>query len=113
MTELTPVIPKIKEQVSEEKWRERIVTCQNSGLPVSVWCRENHIAPVTYYRHLRKLRETILEENQIVPVTPPPPQTNAYPRREIRIALGEIQITLPETVSKKQLRTILEVLKSC
>ena len=101
MTELTPVIKKIKEQVSEEEWRERILDCQNS------------IVPTTYYRHLRKLRESILEENQIVSVTPPPPQTNACPMGEIQITMGEMQITLPETVSEKQLRTILEVLKSC
>ncbi len=62
MTELTTVIPKIKEEVSEEKWRERILACQNSGLPVSVWCRENCITPGSYYRHLRKLRERLNEK---------------------------------------------------
>ena len=109
MTEPTPVIPKIKEEVNEEKWRERILSCRNSGLPVSVWCRENHIAPVTYYRHLRKLRENLIEETQIVPVAAPEPQAV----KEIQIAIGGMQITLPETVSEKQLHTILEVLKSC
>ncbi len=113
MTELTPVIKKIKEQVSEEEWRERILDCQNSGLPVSEWCRENNIVPTTYYRHLRKLRESILEENQIVPLPPAMRQTNVCPRGEIRITMGEIQITLPETASEKQLRAILQVLKSC
>ncbi len=109
MTELTPVIQKIKEEVSEEKWRERILACQSSGLPVSVWCRENHIAPGSYYRHLRKLRENLIEETQIVPVAAPEPQAV----KEIQITLGEMQITLPETVSEKQLRAILQVLKSC
>ncbi len=113
MTELTPVIQKIKEEVSEEKWRERILACQNSGLPVSLWCRENHIAPGSYYRHLRKLRENLIEENQIVPITSPTPQTNARSVKEIQITMGEMKITLPETASEKQLRAILQVLKSC
>ncbi len=63
MTELTPVIKKIKEQVSEDEWMERIQDRQNSELPVSERCRENNIAPATYYRHLRKLRETIIEKS--------------------------------------------------
>ncbi len=109
MTELTPVIQKIKEEVSEEKWRERILACQNSGLPVSVWCRENHIAPGSYYRHLRKCRENLIEETQIIPVATPAPQAV----KEIQITMGEMKITLPETASEKQLRAILQVLKSC
>ncbi len=37
------------------EWRERITACRSSGLAVSRWCREEGIAPKTYYRWEREV----------------------------------------------------------
>ncbi len=37
------------------EWRERITACRSSGQTVSRWCREEGIAPKTYYRREREV----------------------------------------------------------
>ena len=38
--------------MDEEKvtlWKQRMTSFQSSGLSIKKWCRENHIAPPTFY----------------------------------------------------------------
>ncbi len=83
--------------------------CQNSGMSVKDWCRENGISTGSYYFHLRKIRESVLEENHIVPLERP----QNVPSGGIRIQSGEITVTLPESVSPEQITAVLLALKSC
>ena len=109
MNELTQAIVKIKEEVSEQEWQKRIIDCQNSRMNVRTWCSENGIKPSTYYFHLRRIRESVLEENRIIPVEKP----QTIPSSEIRVTSGNITITLTEHVSPEQLKAVLLALKSC
>ncbi|MBQ9718481.1 MAG: hypothetical protein IJV76_10850, partial [Clostridia bacterium] len=59
--------------------------------------------------HLRKIRESVLEENQIIPLEPPKPVSSTG----IRIESAGITITLPETITPEQLTAVLTALKSC
>ena len=72
-------------------------------------CWENGISTGSYYFHLRKIRESVLEENQIIPLEPPKPVSSTG----IRIESAGITITLPETVTPEQLAAVLSALKSC
>ena len=84
--EMTEQIAETKELVNAAEWREKILSCQESGKPVTAWCEENGISPSTYYRKLRMMREDILSgEQQIVPIKPRVPHG-------IRITAGEISI---------------------
>ena len=109
MTNLTTAITEIKTRVSLQEWQQRILDCQNSGMSVKVWCQQNGISTGSYYFHLRKIRESVLEENQIIPLEPPKPVSSTG----IRIESDSITITLPETVSPEQLTAVLSALKSC
>ncbi len=109
MNEMTRAIAAVKESVSKETWEGRIRACQNSGMSVRAWCEENGINRGAYYFHLRKLRENILSENRIVPITP----SGKAEVRNIRIRQGDIEITLPEEATSEQLTAILQVLRSC
>ena len=109
MTNITTAITEIKRKVSLKEWQQRIVDCQSSGMSVKAWCRANGISTGSYYFHLRKIRESVLEENQIVSLAPPKPVSSSG----IRIEFGNITITLPETISPKQLTAVLAALKSC
>ena len=66
MTNLTTAITEIKTRVSLQEWQQRILDCQNSGMSVKAWCQANGISTGSYYFHLRKIRESVLEENQII-----------------------------------------------
>ena len=109
MTNLTTAITEIKSKVSLQEWQQRILDCQNSGMSVKAWCQQNGISTGSYYFHLRKIRESVLEENQIIPLEPPKPVSSTG----IRIESAGITITLPETVTPEQLAAVLSALKSC
>lgn len=109
MNEMTRTIEQVKESVRTENWRQRIQECQQSGKSVHAWCKENGIAASTYYKYLRKIRETLLQDNQIVALELPNPESPS----DIRIECGAITVTLPGTISGEQLTAILSTLKSC
>ena len=109
MTNITTAITEIKTRVSLQEWQQRILDCQNSGMSVKAWCQANGISTGSYYFHLRKIRESVLEENQIIPLEPPKPVSSTG----IRIESAGITITLPETITPEQLTAVLTALKSC
>ena len=94
MKEITTAITEIKSKVSIDEWRQRIIACQSSGMSVKSWCRENGVATSSYYHYLRKIREPVLEEGQIVPLEFPKPVSSPG----IRIESAGITVTLPETI---------------
>ena len=109
MNKMTTAITEIKTTVSIEQWQQRIMDCQQSGLSIKAWCHEHGVATSSYYHYLRKIRENMLQEKQIVPLKLPKPIGSS----EIRIEFGEITVSLPETVSAEQLTAVLSALKSC
>ena len=105
--EMTERIAETKELVNAAEWREKILSCQESGKPVTAWCEENGIPQYTYYRKLRMMREEMLSgEQQIVPIKP-------RVSHGIRIIAGEISIAMPENADPEQLAAIVGALKSC
>lgn len=109
MTNITTAITEIKSKVSLQEWQQRILDCQSSGMSVKAWCRENGISTGSYYFHLRKIRESVLEGNQIVALEKPKPVSSSG----IRIESGSITITLPGNAAPEQLTAVLSALKSC
>ena len=109
MTNRTTAITEIKSKVSLQEWQQRVLDCQNSGMSVKAWCQANGISTGSYYFHLRKIRESVLEENQIIPLEPPKPVSSTG----IRIESAGITITLPENATPEQLAAVLSALKSC
>ena len=109
MKEMTQAIIEVKARVSREEWERRIIECQESGKSVRKWCEENGVTTGSYYHHLRKIRESMLEEKQIVPLA----QTYRTERDDIKIEVGEMTISIPEGVSAEMVSVIIGALKSC
>ena len=109
MNKITTAITEIKTTVSMEQWQQRIMECQQSGMSIKAWCQENGVATSSYYHYLRKIRESMLQEKQLVPLKLPKPSSSPA----IRIESGSVTVTLPETASAEQLTAILSALKSC
>ena len=104
MTEITPAITEIKAKVSMQDWQQRILDCQSSGMSIKAWYRENGISTSSYYHYPRKIRESVLEENQIVSIEKPTISDG------IRIeSAGITSICLRQ----EQLTAVLSALKSC
>lgn len=109
MKEVTTAITEIKSRVSMDEWKQRIIVCRNSGMSIRGWCQENGVATSSYYHYLRKIRESMLQESQIVPLELPKPVSSP----EIRIESAGITVILPENASTEQLTAVLSALKSC
>lgn len=103
MTNITTTITEIKSKVSMQEWEQRILDCQNSGMSVKAWCSENSISTISYYFHLCQIRESVLENNQLVSIEKPKSAVSDG----IHIQSGNITITLPQNISPEQLTTVL------
>lgn len=45
----------MKRAISQERWKQHIVECRISGIPVREWCRKQGISYSTYYLHEQAL----------------------------------------------------------
>ena len=122
-------IQKIKKEVRRKEWGEQVRECQNSGLSIREWCKQNGVNIYTYYRRLRKLRNELLDQAEechpIVPVsvsseiskTSPIEQTakpvTAEPDSKIVMRKDGIEIDIPQNISENTLLVLLRGLKQC
>lgn len=42
---------------SESKWKKIIAECQDSSMPVKIWCDQHGIKEQSYYYYLKKIQE--------------------------------------------------------
>ena len=108
MNSITNEIVAIKTEVRERNWKEQSLECQQSGLPVKEWCRQNGIHPSTYYARLRKLREKVCHDIVAIQSEVQHPQPS-----EIKITSGKIVVSLPLDASTETISTVLRALKTC
>lgn len=102
-------IAEVKKQVQLREWAEMVRTCRGSGMSVRRWCMENGVNSKTYYYRLRRVREFLCEEHRdIVPIACDIP---ASVSSEIKIQSGNMNITMPCTVSPEILTATIEALK--
>ena len=58
-------VQEAKEQIKLHGWAMQIDACNKSGLTVKQWCAENGVAIKTYYYHIKRVREEILNTVEI------------------------------------------------
>lgn len=71
-------VSQMKRAISQEQWKQRIVECRNSGVPVKEWCREQGISYSTYYRHEQALLKGAQDSSDI-PISEQAPQALPVP----------------------------------
>lgn len=96
-----------KNQVKLRNWMEEADACRASGMTVQQWCEMNGISVKTYYYHLRKVREAVLQENSIVPLG----KSSSCSVDKIEISSGDLKISLPEGCAVETITAVLKVLK--
>lgn len=57
-------VKETKRQIQLQEWVTQVRTCKQSGLPVRQWCKENGVAVKSYYYHLKRVREELLDVMQ-------------------------------------------------
>ena len=96
----------VKKQVVAAEWAEKIRCCQESGLTVSEWCRNNNINLKTYYYHLRKLRKKICEQ---IPV---PVMTVSEGSACVKISIGDVTAEIPEGISESMMTAVIRAMRN-
>ena len=62
----TTALAAVKQEVRMQEWSAQIEAQQASGLTVRQWCIENGVKPKTYYYHLKKVREQLLDSSPAI-----------------------------------------------
>jgi hypothetical protein len=75
-------VSQMKRAVSQAQWKQRIVECRNSGVPVKEWCRKQGISYSTYYRHEQALLKSTQESGDMA-ITEPVQQALSVPLVEV------------------------------
>lgn len=102
-------IAEVKKQVKYHEWAEMVRACRSSGISVRRWCTENGVNLKTYYYRLRRVREFLCEEHRdIVPIACDIP---APVSSDIKIQSGNMNISMPCSVSPEILSAAIEALK--
>ena len=57
-------VKQTKRQIQLQEWVMQVKACKQSGLPVRQWCEENGVAVKSYYYHLKRVREELLDVMQ-------------------------------------------------
>ena len=99
-------IQTVKNQMTLKNRAHKVAECQSSGMTVSAWCELHGIKEKTYYYRLRRVRESLLTESRVVPLSTKNISDN------IEIFNGDVRITLPCGCSEETLSTVLKVLKN-
>lgn len=56
-----------KHAIRLQEWSQMVRDCQESGLTVNEWCKQNDLKPTCYYYRLAQLRKEILDQNKLLP----------------------------------------------
>jgi hypothetical protein len=54
-----------REQIKLRGWAMQIDACNKSGLPVRRWCEDNGVAVKSYYYHVKRVREELLNTLEV------------------------------------------------
>ena len=114
-------ISEVKKEVRRQEWLTMVQTCQNSGKPVKIWCRENGINMYTYYSRLKKLRTEVLEQAEqqsIVPVSVSEEISTVSEQAKpesgtVVMRKNGLEVELPESMETEKLLVLMRGMLEC
>ena len=84
-------IMEVRTEARLREWAGMIAECQNSGLSIREWCRENGIAPKTYYYRLRKVRLRAIQDMPVDISSVPAVQHDG------EVSFRQLEVSAPST----------------
>lgn len=96
--------------IREQQWCTAIVAAKRSGQNIKAWCAENGIAPSTFYKWQRKLRDKALapkQQPEFQELLPPKPRTGTPAANRIIIRIQDITAELPADMTAAQISELI------
>lgn len=115
----------LTKQLRYQRWAEEIKACESRpvGMSVAQWCRDNNIKEATYYTHLHKVKECVLDsipenskqELSLRPETNPTFVELSMPQFSsnqpiVTISCGKATVEITETISDEFLIRIMRAI---
>ena len=122
----------MKHAASLEEWKQRIMECRASGLPVKTWCEQNEYNTSTYYRWERELFGRIKKpsagtdlvvQSEVLPATAQqelvevpvlegiaPANSGSAFRPVAIVRVGSVELSLTNGVTAKLMKQLRELL---
>lgn len=101
-------------QVRLAQWAEIVKSCNNSGLSIREYCRQNDISRNAYFYWLRKLREAAIESSGEAFVELMAPQDeragDCYEQHGVVVEMNGVRIHVEDAGCRAALTMVLEVL---
>ena len=112
----------LKHQARLQEWAVAIQECRSSGLSVRQWCRQRGTTPTTYYRWERELLSisgSTMPQPETTPAVafaelPVPKQVCCnVAERSATLRAGNVSIDIYPQCAPEQLKTLVEILRTC
>ena len=112
----------LKHQARLQEWAVAIQECRSSGLSVRQWCRQRGTTPTTYYRWERELLSisgSTMPQPETTPAVafaelPVPKQVCCnVAERSATLRAGNVSIDIYPQCGPEQLKTLVEILRTC
>ena len=103
----------------EQKWRDRIEECRQSGLSIKIWCLQNEVKDSAYYywvRRFKSMEQQEAGENKFAEVIIPPGSRSITKERQpmrskISLSLGAYSIGIEDDFNPETLAELVKVLQ--
>jgi hypothetical protein len=96
------------------QWAEIVKACNNSGLSIREYCRQNDINSNAYFYWLRKLREAAIESSGggFAELVAPPvePTVDCCEQHGVVVEVNGVRIHVEDAACRATLAMVLEVL---
>lgn len=125
---MTTQVSNVAKNVRIHEWALQIQDCKSrpSNMSVEEWCERNQITKANYYYRLRRVRETLIMNDQVpkqfvelpVPVEPAENHLSVHGTNSSDIAAtitvrGDIKIDIRNQVSSSFLAELLKAVTAC
>lgn len=110
---MTPVA--IRQQVKINQWKNLIMECRSSGIPVRQFCEEHNLSWHAYYYWLKRIREQLAEAmpekcSEAEPSFVRLPAMPATSAASVTLRKGSFSVDISGDVNKATLRSIIQLL---
>lgn len=103
----------------EQRWRNRIEECRQSGLSVKAWCLQNELKNTSYHYWVKKFKlveQQEVEDNTFAEVVLMPGDKSStketWPMKaEFSLSFGDYSIGIPEGFNAVTLAELVKVLR--
>ena len=109
----------VRDLAQEQRWRDRIEECSQSGLSIRAWCVQNGQKKTTYHYWARKFKlqeQQEIGDNSFAEMVLPPERENnlnetTLLKADFSLSFGDYCISIPEGFNPVTLEELVKVLQ--